>query len=127
MSQTQILIRFKQLLVAFNNELVSQFPSVPDFKLGRVMLNTPGLEKFLLDRLVEHLDRTDIDIRRLVADRDENYFRHNNPFTFISDERAAKMVMLWDSGVLDQGDKDVMWVWIDAFLLVADKYRLATC
>jgi hypothetical protein len=91
------------------------------------MLNTPGLEKFLLDRLVEHLDRTDIDIRRLVADRDENYFRHNNPFTFISDERAAKMVMLWDSGVLDQGDKDVMWVWIDAFLLVADKYRLATC
>jgi hypothetical protein len=127
MSQTQILIRFKQLLVSFNDELISQFPSEPDFKLGRVMLNTPGLEKFLIDQLVEHFGRTDIDIRRLVADRDENYFRNNNPFTFISDERAAKMVMLWDSGILDQVDKDVMWVWVDAFLLVADKYRLATC
>ena len=122
MSQTNILIKFKQLIISFCEELSSLFPEEPDFKMMKVLTNAPGMEKFLLDKLITQLKREDIDIRKLVKERDDEYFTSHNPFSFLSDQRNKKLVGIWQSGKLDDDDKDALWQWVDVFFKLADMY-----
>lgn len=120
---TAVLIKFKQLIVAFCDELTSQFPSEPDFKMMKVLTNAPGMEKFLMQKLITQLSREDLNIRKLVSERDEEYFLSHNPFSFLSEERNQKLVGIWKKGDMDDEDKDALWQWVDLFFKIADKYQ----
>ena len=120
---TAVLIKFKKLIVAFCDELTSQFPSEPDFKMMKVLTNAPGMEKFLMQKLITQLSREDLNIRKLVSERDEEYFLSHNPFSFLSEERNQKLVGLWKKGDMDDEDKDALWQWVDLFFKIADKYQ----
>lgn len=122
MSEIQILTQFKQQLISFFDELVSQFPREPDLIILRIFFN----DQIPIKDVMDQFNHTLIKVKKMIQERDEQFFLENNSvFETLSKDRVNHFKKLWRSGALNNEDKDVIWLWMDSFVYLANKYQKA--
>jgi hypothetical protein len=126
MTEVQILTKFKNQLLLFCNELIEQFPLESDFTVLRLFIeNQIPIQKIIVG-FHKQMNENDNKIRTMIAQRNENFFINEKPFSFISDEKKNKLGVMWTSGLMSDEDKEVMWQWVDLFIVLSDKYHEIT-
>lgn len=109
--------QFKKQLVAFLDDLIEQFPMQSEFIIMRIFVKDKIPIKTLIDQFVAdvlpHVD--------LIKIRDDSFFKNSqligypNKPTFFHD--------FWFSELLDKDDKEIIWKWIDVFVILANKIK----
>lgn len=122
MSTNDYLIEFKKQLIAFFDELIEQFPQESDFVIIRIFLKDQMPIKTIMDTFVFQMNKDDQAFKRMVKERNERFFLEHDVFDTFGKSKANYMKRLWQSGVLDADDKLTIWRWIDAFIIISDKY-----
>jgi len=122
MSSIELLIKFKNLLLSFTDELIERFPNEADFIVMRIFIDTQIPIKTIIDNFIEQLKKDNMKLRGIITNRNDSFFINEKPFSFMSDERNNKLGTLWLSGVLDDEDKGVLWSWVDSFVKLSDRY-----
>jgi hypothetical protein len=122
MSSIELLIKFKNLLLSFTDELIERFPNEADFLVMKIFIDTQIPIKTIIDNFIEQLKKDNMKLRSIITNRNDSFFINEKPFSFMSDERNNKLGTLWLSGVLDDEDKGVLWSWVDSFVKLSDKY-----
>ena len=122
MSDTQLLITFKKLLMSFCDELIIQFPNETDFAMLKLFLNSQIPIKAAMELFVKHINKDDGKLRKMISSRNEDFFINENPFGFLGTGRIDKLSSLWQHESVDGDDKDVIWQWVDSFVKIGDKY-----
>lgn len=126
MSDTKLLITFKKLLLSFCDEIIEQFPNEGDFVILKMFIDLQIPIATLMDEFNLQLNRKEQKIRKMISDRNDDFFVNENPFTFVSNDRVNRLSALWQDESMHPDDKDVIWQWIDSFVKVCDKYTAAT-
>jgi hypothetical protein len=136
MSKQQILSKFKEQLIIFFDELISQFPSRGSvFVLCRfIVLNKVNMEK-LIDFFNNLLNCNNQEIKKMILERNDIFFINYNILEMLGNYKDEQIKMfgdyeeninvlkdLWLSGELDDEDKNVIWDWIDLFVGFSEKY-----
>ena len=136
MSKQQILSKFKEQLIIFFDELISQFPSRGSvFVLCRfIVSNKVNMEK-LTDFFNNLLNRNNQEIKKMILERNDIFFINYNILEMLGGnykeqikifgdhkENINALTDLWLSGELDDADKNVIWDWIDLFVRFSEKY-----
>lgn len=117
-----ILNQYKQHLISFLDELISQFPEEPDLIILRIFFN----DQIPIKNVVETFAHKLLSVREMISKRDEIFFlEHNGIFDTINKDKVNHFKRLWRSGRLDKEDKEVVWRWIDSFVILTDKYQKA--
>lgn len=117
----RVLNEFKNSLIAFFDELISQFPEESDLIVCRIRLASQIPIKDVIDEF--NLKMCDDQIKSLVVERNESFFLDDVMFA----DKLEKITvdhfkLLWRSGRLDSEDKELVWRWMDSFIYLADKY-----
>jgi hypothetical protein len=135
-SKQKILNKFREQLIIFFDELIAQFPSKgAPFVLCRfVVANKVNMEQvvYIFNDL---LNRNDQEIKKMISERNDIFFINYNILEMLGnyDEEQIKMFgdyeeninllkNLWLSGELDDDDKNVIWDWVDLFVVFSNKY-----
>jgi len=126
MSDTKLLITFKKLLLSFCDEIIEQFPNEGDFVILKMFIDLQIPIATLMDEFNLQINRKEQKIRKMISDRNDDFFVNENPFTFVSNDRVNRLSALWQDESMHSDDKDVIWQWIDSFVKVCDKYTAAT-
>jgi hypothetical protein len=129
--QSKLLHHFKIQVIGFLDSLIERFPHEEDFVHYRIFLNDIIPIKDILGQFI--FSSSGEETRSRIKNRDESLFNVtskppviilNNPL--ITGEAVAgkitKFKELWKNGGLDKDDKETIWRWLDAFVVVADKY-----
>lgn len=122
MNDTRILFEFKNSLIAFFDELITQFPEEGDLIIIRIFLNDQIPIKDIMDDFILLLHNNDGLFKKMVKDRNENFFLEYNIFGNFDKLKIIHFKRIWRSGRLDEEDKEVIWKWVDSFVYIADKY-----
>lgn len=122
LNDTRVLAEFKSSLITFFDELITQFPSEPDLVIARIFLNDQVSIKDVMDQFILKMNTEDGLLKKMVKDRNENFFLEHNIFDYLGKDRVNNFKRLWRSGNLDEEDKEVVWKWIDSFIYLGDKY-----
>jgi hypothetical protein len=122
MSSTDFLLEFKKQLIAFFDELIEQFPQESDFVVIRIFIKDQMPIKSIMDTFVYHMNKDEQAFKKMVKDRNDKFFIEHDIFDTFGKSKANYMKRLWQSGSLDNDDKLTIWKWIDAFIIISDKY-----
>ena len=118
-SEIRVLQLFKKNLIDFLDELRSQLPHEPDLVIARIFLKDQVPLKDVMEFFVHKL----VSVREQITARDEQYFMSNNSiFAQIENGKVNNFKRIWRSGLLDKETKEVVWKWVDSFVISADKY-----
>jgi hypothetical protein len=119
-NEFKILTEFKNSLITFIDELISQFPEEGDFVIIRIFLK----DQVPIVDVINHVIRDILPIKMLVTAKDENFFLENNVlFGSLNKNKVNHFKKLWRSGRLDTDDKNVVWKWMESFIFLAEKYQ----
>lgn len=120
MSEIQILKQFKEQIITFFDELISQFPEEADLVILRIFLENQIPIEEVINTFIHKL----LTVREMITSRNESFFLENDSlFQKISKNKVNHFKRLWRSGRLDKDDKEVVWKWVDSFVFLADKYN----
>jgi hypothetical protein len=120
MSEIKILIQFKESLIGFFDELISQFPEEGDFVIIRIFLK----DQVPIVDVLNHVIIAILPLKQMVIDKNERFFIDNNVlFSALNSGKVNHFKKLWRSGRLDDSDKDAVWKWISSFIYLAEKYQ----
>ena len=122
MSELQVLAEFKNGLISFFDELVDQFPYEGDLIMFRIFLKDQIPIEDVMIIFVNNIYKDDGKLKKMIKDRNELFFLENNVFGSLSKNKVMHFQKLWRSGNLDQEDKNVIWLWVDSFVYLGDKY-----
>ena len=107
--------QFKTQLVAFLDDLIEQFPMQSEFIVMRIFVKDKIPIKTLIDQFIKDV----LPHVELIKNRDESFFKiaeligYPNKPNFFKD--------FWFSDLLDKNDKEIIWKWIDVFVILAKK------
>ena len=121
MSQSEVLTAFKTQLLAFIDELLSQFPLQGELVVLRIYLDNQIPIKNAMDNFNLKLNQNDQEVKKLIKSRSDSIFTDHSLFSS-SKKETNVFKTIWISGNLDNDDKEVIWNWIDTFVFLADKY-----
>ena len=120
MSELKIILQFKDSLIDFIDELITQFPEEGDFVFIRIFLK----DQVSIVDVLNHVIQIFLPIKHLVVERNEKFFLENNIlFTTLDSGKVNHFKRLWRSGRLDESDKDAVWKWMSSFIFLAEKYQ----
>lgn len=120
MSESEILGAFKKGIISFLDELIDQFPEEGDLVIMRIFLKDQIPILDVMNRFI----MTVMKFTEEIKDRNESVFLENNIlFSDLSKNKVNHFKRLWRSGRLDKDDKEMVWAWLDSFVLMAQKYQ----
>lgn len=120
MSEIKILMEFKNSLITFIDELISQFPEEGDLVIIRIFLK----DQVPIADVMNHIIHMILPLKQLVVSKDESFFLDNNVlFSALNSGKVNHFKKLWRSGRLDNEDKNVVWKWMTSFIYLAEKYQ----
>ena len=122
MSETEILSEFKTQLIAFFDELITQFPDQGDLLVARIFLSTQVPIKDVMDTINLRLNLNDQQLKKMIKERNDNFFLEHDIFNGLSKDKVTIFKNIWRSDSLDADDKKVIWSWIDTFVYFTEKY-----
>lgn len=120
MMSLDILCEFKKQLVSFFDELIVQFPSESDLILVRIFLN----DKIPMQDVIKYFMREILPLKPMIVNRDEKFFINNNIlFKALDKNKVNHFKRIWQSELIDDDDKDIIWSWFDIFVSLCEKYQ----
>ena len=120
MTEIKILKEFKNSLITFVDELITQFPEEGDLVIIRIFLK----DQVPIEDIMNHIIHMILPLKQLVVNKDETFFLENNVlFSALNSGKVNHFKKLWRSGRLDNDDKDVVWKWMTSFIFLAEKYQ----
>ena len=122
MSSNSVLIlnEFKKGLISFFDELIEQFPEHGDLVVIRILLK----DQLPVTQIMNHFIQNVLPEKPLVKERNQKFFTESNAlFGLLGADRANNLKKIWKSPKLDKDDRDVMWKWIDTFIMMVEKYQ----
>lgn len=123
MSENDVLREFKKSIIAFIDELITQFPNEGDLVIARIFLNDQIPIRDVMLIFNQKISQDNGKLRQMIKDRNEAFFLEHDIFDFVGKNKANHFKRLWRSGQLDDDDKHVVWKWIDSFVYLADKFK----
>ncbi len=124
MSEIQILIKFKDKIIMFLDELIEQFPEEGDLVIIRIFMK----DQIPIDTIMTYFIIKIIPLKEEVKNRDESFFLNNNIlFDEIDKGKVNHFKRLWRSPQIDDNDKNIIWKWFDLFILYVQKYQKVKC
>jgi hypothetical protein len=114
----KLISKFKDNLVSFFDELISQFPSEGEFIVIRVLIK----DQLPIVEIINHFNTEILPQRDIIKNRNEIFFTSESSslFSKLSPKTASRFAELWKNGSLDEDDKKVMWRWVDSFVTYID-------
>ena len=125
-SSIQILTQFKNSMITFFDELIGQFPEEGDLVIARIFLKDQVPIHDVVTAFHLKINQDDQRLKKMVRERNENFFLENNVFDFVDKDKVNHFKRLWRSGRLDVDDKECIWRWVDTFITLADRYVKST-
>ena len=120
MSSTDFLLEFKKQLIAFFDELIEQFPEQGDLVVIRILLK----DQLPVTQIMNYFISNVLPEKQMVKERNQKFFTESNAlFGLLGNDRANNLKNIWKSPKLDKDDRDVMWKWIDTFIMMVEKYQ----
>jgi hypothetical protein len=122
-NEINYLIHFKTQMLNFLDELIVLFPLEPSFIIIRIFVNDKIPVKDVIGRFMLEC----LPVSRAVKDRNDKFFIYSD-FIYakyvedVGDQEIKNFRKLWESDVLDDENKDVIWRWLDMFMLISKKY-----
>ena len=122
-----VLIEFKNNMITFFDELIDQFPNSGELIVMRIFLKDQIHIKNVIELTGYQLNKNQGIIRKMIKDRDEDFFLEENNFFDVLNEtnikNKFKFSSIWRSKRSDKEDKEIIWKWIDSFVFLTDKYN----
>jgi hypothetical protein len=118
-----ILREFKHNLIQFFDELIEQFPHESHLVLARIFLK----DRIPIEHVMQQFIQTILPLKPVISIRDEKFILEGR-LTFLEQADANTVnhfKTLWKSNQLDDEDKQVIWQWLDQFILLAERYQAA--
>jgi len=124
MSEIEILKRFKDTVISYLDELISQFPQEADLVIFRIFLK----DRVPIVDVINYFVRKVLPLKKMIEDRNEDFFlNHCTLMEDINNQNTKGRVnhfkKLWRSEILDDEDKEVVWQWFDIFITLSEKYQ----
>ncbi len=122
-NEIQYLIHFKTQMLHFLDELIQLFPNEPSFIIIRIFVNDKIPVKDVIGRFMKEC----LPVTRSVKERNDKFFVYSD-FIYekysrdVGKDEIKNFRVLWESDVLDEENKEVIWRWLDMFMLIANKY-----
>ena len=121
MSEIEILKQFKNALINFLDELISQFQAEGDLVIFRIFLK----DRVPIVNVVNYFVLNILPIKQMIKDRNEDFFL--NKFKLFEEignmGKVNRFKKLWRSPSLDEDDKGIIWEWFDSFIYLSEKYQ----
>lgn len=121
MSEIEILKQFKNALINFLDELISQFQAEGDLVIFRIFLK----DRVPIVNVVNYFVLNILPIKQMIKDRNEDFFL--NKFKLFEEigntGKVNRFKKLWRSSSLDEDDKGIIWEWFDSFIYLSEKYQ----
>lgn len=122
MSDTQILIQFKNSLVSFIDELIESFPQEADLIILRIFLKDQIPIEDVMKKFIYIINKDDQSIKKQIKERNENVLLKSEIFDSIAKSKSINFEKLWKSDNLDDDERNTVWKWIDSFVILSDRY-----
>ena len=123
MSGIEILSEFRNQLIIFFDELITQFPLESDLVIVRLFISNQVPIQKVMDTFTYKINKNDHELRTMVKSRNEAFFLEHSVFEELDQDKVNHFKKLWRSGQLDDDDKDVIWKWIETFIYLSDKFN----
>jgi hypothetical protein len=120
-TKIDLLIKFKNTLVSFIDEIIEQFPQDSDLIICRIYIKDQIPTENLINMFIKYF----LPQKQLVANKDEEFFL-NGTKEFFEDLKIKSNVFqkVWlSNNVLDDDDRDIIWEWISSIITIVDKYN----
>ena len=116
----ELLIKFKNVLLEFIDELVQQFPNDSDIVMCRIFIKDQIPTQTIMDTFVKYF----IPQKELILNQDVLFFTMGtSDFCTALKLNTNIFEKIWYSGTLDDEDKQVIWQWITSLYKMVDKYN----
>jgi hypothetical protein len=118
-----ILQQFKTNLVSFFDELIDMFPDESQFVMFRILIKDQLPIVLVMDQFIKNV----MPLRDTIKKRDDRIFTESDALYFGMDKTETDVFRrIWISPSLDREDRAAIWKWLDAFVIIADKYIKAS-
>lgn len=116
----ELLIKFKNVLMEFIDELVQQFPNDSDIIMCRIFIKDQIPTQTIMDKFVKYF----IPHQDLILNQDPTFFTVGTcDFCASLNLNTNIFEKIWYSGTLDDEDKQVIWQWITSLYKMVVKYN----
>ena len=118
-----LLSAFNNLVIKFNDDLITTFPEENDFKVykrGIILLNSANSKKICLlfkDYMVL--------FRQKIIEKDESFFLNNNYTEIVNNVQSdglesiiTKLKNYWNS--MSSGNKEKIWEYLNSLIKLSD-------
>lgn len=116
----ELLIKFKNVLMNFIDELVQQFPNDSDIVMCRIFIKDQIPTQTIMDKFIKYFTPQE----ELIKNKDPLFFTMGTS-EFCSSLNLSTNIFekVWFSDVLDDEDKEITWQWITSLYKIVDKYK----
>jgi len=133
-TEIETLKLFKNTLIEFIDEIVEIFPNENDLIVVRIFLKDQIPIKQVIDNFILKLNKpiinsgntNDNDVltaRKMVKNKDDLFFLKNNIlFEELGSDKVNHFKKLWKSERLTKDDRETIWAWVNALIILSDKY-----
>lgn len=116
----ELLIKFKNVLLEFIDELVQQFPNDSDIVMCRIFIKDQIPTQTIMDKFVTYF----LPKSELILNQDPLFFTvGTSDFCASLKLNTNIFEKIWYSDTLDDEDKQVIWQWITSLYKMVDKYN----
>jgi hypothetical protein len=116
----QLLTLFKKNIISLFDELIETFPDEKDFIMIRVVLKDQVPIQEVMNHFLQHV----LPLKDRIKERDETLFTESDVFYFGLDTIGCKGLRgVWVDGKLDSDNKNVIWQWLDSFIIIVERYK----
>jgi len=121
-----VLSDFKNHLVDFFDDLIALFPEEGDLLYMRIFIKDRVPIVDVMKRFVVELDGNSGRVRSLIKKHDDIFFLERNLFDDFSKSKASHFKGLWTSPTIDDSEREVIWNWMHAFVILVDNWKKVT-
>ena len=119
-TKLDLLIKFKNTLVSFIDEIIEQFPHDSDLIICRIYIKDQIPVVSLIDLFIKYF----LPQKQLIINKDEEFFLTGTK-DFFQDLNIKTNIFqkIWQSNVLDSEDRDIIWEWVNSIVTIVEKYH----
>lgn len=123
MSEISYLVKLKEQLVAFLDELIEAYPKETDFVIFRIFVKDQIPIVTIMGYVIKNLCPLE---KRVKAREEDLLLNHNLLFEEFDTKKLNKVNYfrrLWQSKDTDRDDKETIWRWFESFIEIGLAYK----
>jgi len=120
MSRIDLLIKFKNTVVSFIDEIIEQFPRDSDLILCRLYIKDQIPTENLMNIFIEFF----LPQKNMIVNKNEKFFTEGTQEFFIHLNMKNNIFeKVWSSKILDDDDRTIIWEWMSSIVTIVEKYK----